>query len=110
MKELKKLYDVISDTKVGNIKIYETKTINPLFDYALVGTATSSRQMQAVINHLRKEEKTGAFKIKGVEGKGGSSWVLIDLYDYVVNVFLESERNIYGLDEIWSALPQINIE
>jgi ribosome-associated protein len=109
LKGLKKIYEVITDTKVENIKIYETKTINPLFDYAIIVTAKSSRQMQSVINHLRKEEKTGFFKVKSVEGKGGSSWILIDLYDYIVNVFLEAERNVFGLDEVFSELPQINI-
>lgn len=110
MKQLQKIFDIISDTKVENVKIYETKTINPLFDYGIVVTATSSRQMQAVVNHLRKEEKAGGYKIKGIEGKGSSSWILIDLNDYIVNVFLESERNVFGLDEIWANLPQINLE
>lgn len=110
MKGLKKIFKAISDTNVGNVKVYKTKTISPFFDYAIVVTATSSRQMQAVVSHLKDEEKTGAFKIKGVEGKGESSWVLIDMYDYIVNVFLESDRNIFGLDEIWAELPQVDFE
>lgn len=104
LEELLKVKDVLEGIKLNNIKIYDVRGSTPLYDYAIVATASSSRQMQAVPLHLKKEPN---LDIRGVEGPGDSSWVLVDLGAIIVHVFSKEQRELYALDQIWEDLPRL---
>ena len=101
MELIKSCIKAVNSANAKDIKIYETKTINPLFDYAIIATVSTNRQLNAVISHA-------GFQIRGVEGRGGGCWLLVDLYSCVIHVFTEEERQHYNLDKLWSDLPQLN--
>lgn len=107
---LKEISQTIANTNLKDVKIYDTRSITPLFDYVINATATSPRQLNAVIDHLKKDSSQKTFKIKGVEGARGEIWVLVDLYTVLVNVFLNEERERYQLDKLWGDLPQYDYE
>jgi len=109
MKLLKNVIKWIDDAKIKEVKVYETKTITPFFDYVIVGTANSSRQLQTAIERIRKESGENNIGIKGIEGTRGGYWALVDMGDVLVNVFLQEEREKYDLDKLWKDLPQINV-
>lgn len=110
MEMLKEIANTLANVKLQDIKIYETRSITPLFDYVINATATSSRQLNAVIDHLKKESHEKNYKIKGIEGSRGEIWLLVDLYDVLINVFLNEERDRYALDKLWADLPQFEFE
>ena len=108
MELLKNIVQCIDDAKVKHIKIYETKSITPFFDYVIVGTANSSRQLRTVVEHIKKDSDDKRYSIRGIEGVQGGYWVLVDIGDVLVNVFLQDEREKYDLDKLWKDLPQID--
>lgn len=108
MNLIKVAVKAINDVNGKDIKIYETKNVNPLFDYAVVASVLSGRQLDAVISHIQFEANKEKILIRGIEGKGGSCWLLIDLYSVVIHVFVEEERKKYDLDKLWSDLPTLN--
>lgn len=110
MELLKNVIEAIDDARVKDIKIYETKQITPLFDYAIIATANSSRQLQAAVDRLEEKSLEKGFTIRGVEGVRGGYWALVDLNDVLVNIFTVEERQRYDLDKLWKDLPQIKIE
>ncbi|MFA5766099.1 MAG: ribosome silencing factor [Bacilli bacterium] len=110
MELLKHVILAIDDARVKDIKIYETKHITPLFDYAVIATANSSRQLQAAVDHLEEKSIAAGFQIRGVEGVRGGYWALIDLNDVLVNIFTAEERQRYDLDKLWKDLPQLKVE
>lgn len=73
---------------------------SPLFDFIVVATADSMRQMEAVSNYLKDE-----FVVRGVEK--ADAWTLIDLNDIIINLFTGEERIKYGLDKLYHDLPPI---
>lgn len=108
LENLKKIVESVDDAKVKDIKVYETKNITPLFDYVVIATATSPRQMNAVVDHLKDDSSKKGFMIRGIEGVSGGLWVLVDLQEVLVNIFTEEEREKYALDKMWKDLPQYN--
>ena len=54
--------------------------------------------MEACVSYLRDD-----FDLKGAEI--GEGWTLIDLGDIIVHVFTNDDREKYGLDKLYSALP-----
>lgn len=105
LEKLKNLILSLEEVNAKEIKIYVTKTHNPFFDYAIVATAIANRQMDGLISRIAEKEN---IKIRGIEGRGGSGWLLIDCGFAIVNLFTLDERRRYDLDRIWNNLDEIN--
>lgn len=43
----------------------------------------------------------------GTEGVTDGRWALLDYGDFVVHVFLDSVREFYNFDRLWSAAPEV---
>ena len=106
---LKVAVKAVNSANSKNVKIYETKNVNPLFDYAIIATVSTNRQFNAVINHAEDEAAKNGFAVRGVEGRGGGCWLLVDMYSVIINVFTEEERERYDLDRLWRDLPQLDV-
>lgn len=108
MELLKNIVRCIDEAKVKNIKIYETKSLTPFFDYVIVATAASSRQLRTTVERVKKDGAENNYDILGTEGLSGGYWVLIDVGSVLLNIFLQEEREKYDLDKLWKDLPQID--
>lgn len=96
--KLDNVLESINRNLVKDIVIYDLSQRHPLYDYVIVSTANSNRQMEACVSYLRDD-----FDLKGAEI--GEGWTLIDLGDIIVHVFSNDDREKYGLDKLYSALP-----
>ncbi|MGD9604611.1 MAG: ribosome silencing factor [Bacilli bacterium] len=101
---------IIEQLKLKNVCIYETKQITPFFDFALLATASSQRQLKASIDHLQKESEQKGLNYRNIEGKNGGLWVLVDFGSVVVHVFTKEERERFDIDKLWKDLLLEQIE
>ncbi len=88
---------ILEDKKIANISIIDVRTKSALFDYFVVGTIESGRQIDAVIGELKKS----SLKIHHIEQTDDNGWVLIDLFDIIVHLFTSLKRKEYDLDSLW---------
>lgn len=72
-------------------------------DRFIICHGESTTQVAAIADSIAKElkEKAG-IRAHHVEGVQNSQWVLIDLFDVLVHVFLEDYRSFYKLEELWA--------
>lgn len=72
-------------------------------DRFIICHGESTTQVSAIADSIQKElkEKAG-IRAHHVEGVQNSQWVLIDLFDVLVHVFLEEYRSFYKLEELWA--------
>lgn len=101
--------EALKNVNARDIRIYETKDNNPFFSYTVVGTSIASRQMEGLVSQMYDIASKEGFAIRGVEGRGGAGWLLIDLNDVVVNLFTLEERDRFEIDKLYAMLPQIDI-
>lgn len=85
---------------IKDVNVYDARNNSPYFDYIIVCTALSNRQMQACINYLKDD-----FDIRGAEI--GDAWSLIDLNDCIIHIFKEEERERYGIDRLYASFPKL---
>jgi ribosome-associated protein len=91
-----------ADNNGQNIKILDMRKITPVFDYFVIITGNSRRQLHAIndeIEHTIKEELKD--KRMGIEGYNESKWILLDYGNVVVHMFDEETRDFYALEEFW---------
>ena len=72
-------------------------------DSFIICHGESTTQVAAIADSIAKElkEKAG-IRAHHVEGVQNSQWILIDLFDVLVHVFLEDYRSFYKLEELWA--------
>ena len=110
MNLIKEAYEVLLEVNAKDICIYETKSINPFFSYALVASSMANRQMDGLVSRIYERAQKEGFEVRGVEGRGGGNWLLIDLNDVIINLFSNEDRKYYDLDKLWAMLPVVDIK
>lgn len=100
MNLLEKILKIIDEKNAKDVKVYDLTSKSPFYDQSIVCTASSTRNAESMVTEIKKEIK----KINGIEGTEEMSWVLIDVGDIIVNIFLEDTRNYYEIDEFYNEI------
>ncbi len=88
---------VLEESAVEDIKVLDIRNINPvLCDYMIIGTGYTSDHILSVGEKI--VERFGG-KLEGTEG---SVWVLVDLGDIMVHLFIAQAREFYGLEDLYA--------
>jgi ribosome-associated protein len=101
---------VAADNKARDILVLDMRGITPLYDFFVLATGTSRRQI-----HTLAEEIDAALHAEGdvrrtIEGYEASRWVVQDYGDLVVHVFDQDTRTYYGIEELWADAPRVDWE
>ncbi|MDF9866683.1 ribosome-associated protein [Bacilli bacterium PM5-3] len=98
-KKVKVIANLLDDKHAKDIEIFEVGASHPLFDTVIVASVDVQRNLDAIINEIKKEEKDGKFEVKQYD-INNKEWVLIDFYDILVHVFVKETREYYDIDSI----------
>lgn len=79
-------------------------------DYFLLVSGTSSRQVQAMADHLEQQMAKRKVKPLGVEGKAEGTWILLDYDEVIVHIFYGPVRQFYDLEGLWTDAPRVELE
>ena len=91
------------DNRGTNIVILDMRELTSVFDYFVLASGTSRRQLHAMseeIDHAL-EDKMGDHRL-GIEGYEESRWILLDYGDVVIHLFEPEMREYYALEELWA--------
>ena len=105
-KEVASIVNIIEDKKGQDIKVYDMRGRSPFFDYSILCTGSSSRNIEAIASDIKKSLTT----IRNVEGLDECNWVLIDAGDIIVSVFSRDAREYYQLDAFYSGVDESQTE
>lgn len=89
----------LDDLKILDIKVLDLKNKSSLVDYMIIGTGTSNRQIESTISHIRTDLKSEGELVNKEEKSDG--WILLDLFDIIIHLFTEEQRQLYRFEEIW---------
>jgi ribosome-associated protein len=80
--------------------------VTAIFDFFVVTTAGSPRQMRAIAEEVHRVLSAEGSKSLGTEGADSATWVLQDYGDIVLHVFTPAARSLYDLEHLWAdAVP-----
>ncbi len=99
-----------ADSKHANdINVLNISEVSIMADYFVIMDASSQRQVDAIVQAVLDEMGKNNVDVGHVEGKRDSKWILIDLHDVVIHVFISEERDFYNLEKLWSDAPSVDI-
>lgn len=99
---------VAHENRGRDVVILDMRKVTELFDYFVVASGTSRRQMHAMseeIDHAL-EDDLGDHRL-GIEGYQDSRWILLDYGDIVVHLFDPEARDFYALEDLWGQAERV---
>lgn len=97
------------DNRGQNILVLDLRQITPVFDYFIIVTGSSRRQLHAMAEEIdRVMVEQFHDKRLGQEGYAVGNWILLDYGDIVVHLFDDSAREYYALDQLWSEAGKVD--
>ena len=99
------------DNRGRDIVVLDMRELTPIFDYFVIASGTSRRQLHAMseeIDHAL-EEGLGDRRL-GIEGYDESRWILLDYGDVVIHLFEPETRRYYALEELWGHAKHVPFE
>lgn len=98
---------VCGDYRGDDILVLDLTTITSEFDYFVIATAGSRRQMHAIVDEVDRVLEHGGHKRRSIEGYENTSWIVQDYGDIVLHVFLPDARELYDLENLWGDAPRV---
>lgn len=100
-----------ADLLARDIVVLDTRNQTALFDYFVLATGTSRRQLHAISEEIDNAlEKDLGDQRMGIEGYRESRWIVLDYGSVVIHIFDEETRDYYKLEELWADAPRVDWE
>lgn len=86
-----------------DIVVLDVRKLTPIFDYFVIATGTSRRQIHAMSEEIddKLEKELGDHRM-GIEGYSESRWILLDYGSVVIHLFDDETRAYFALEELWA--------
>jgi ribosome-associated protein len=95
------------DKKAERVEIVDIGEKVDYADYLVVMTGRSDRQVVAIAQGIEEALDKKKISTRGREGVAQGHWVLIDVGDVIVHIFLEEARRYYDLEGLWLDAPRV---
>jgi ribosome-associated protein len=99
---------VAEDNKARDIVLLDMREITPIYDFLLLCTGASRRQIHTLAEEIDATLHAAGEKRASIEGYEASKWVVQDYGDLIVHVFDPDTRAYYGLEDLWADAGRID--
>lgn len=108
--KLTAILEWLNEKNALNIKTYDVSKTSGYTDVIIVCEGQADLHNQAIANHLLDMAKTHHMKVMSKEGIAHGQWILIDVADVIVHIFLNQTRRHYDIDELFAKVRDLDPE
>ena len=100
----------IGDNQCHHLVVLDMTKLTALFDYHVIATGTSGRQLRAVAEEIEQalESEFGETKLS-LAGKDDGHWIILDFGTIVIHLFDEETRAFYSLENLWAEATKVDL-
>lgn len=96
-----------SAKKARDVIVLDVRNLIVITDYFVICSGTSDRQVRSIAEEIERAARERGVKPVRREGQGEGRWVLLDFVDFVAHVFVQEDREYYGLERLWADAPVV---
>lgn len=104
------IHDILYNKRGRNIKVLKVESKTTIASYFVLCTGTSSTQVRGLADEVEYRTSLRHLHPLSVEGRGNSSWILLDYGSVIVHVFNRDARDFYNLDKLYSETSEVELE
>jgi len=101
----RKIAGFAAEKKAVDVLVMDLRKITDVTSFFIVCSGDSTAQVKAIADNVLQKCRHAGMDIYHLEGYDSQRWVLIDLVDVVVHVFLPDVRSYYQLERLWGDAP-----
>lgn len=101
--------NILDSKKAFDVNCIEISEKSGFADYMVLATASSERQLKALVDEVDEALAKKEIFAKNIEGKANSAWILMDYGDIVVNIFTADMREKYKIEKLWEECEFLSI-
>lgn len=98
------------EKKAERIEIIDVGEKVDYTDFLVLMSGRSDRQVKSVAEGILAAVEELGVRAQQVEGLSQGHWVLVDLGDVIVHVFLDEARSYYDLEGFWIDAKRVPVE
>lgn len=99
---------VAEESRGADVRVLDLRGITEVFDYFVVATGSSRRQLHAIADEIEKVVKAELKDRKrGGEGYTEGRWIVLDYGDVMVHLFDPEAREYWDLEQLWSGAKAV---
>jgi len=101
----------LAEKKAKDVLALDVSKVCSVTEAMIVATAANVRQAQAMADHVLAKCSEEKISFLGMDGYKTGQWVLVDLNDVIVHIFMDEARQFYNIEGLWAegtsiALPE----
>lgn len=102
--------EAAADKKANNVVLLDMRGVSEFTDFFLICSGFSEPQLKAISSSMREmvREKYQTRPL-AEDGFPLSQWVVLDYGSVICHIFLESKREFYDLEGLWSDAKRVDL-
>ena len=105
-----KIVEFILARKAKDVVVLDVRKISGFCDYFIICSGESARQVRAIYEETIKQCRKNKIKVRSFQDDETCRWILVDLFDIILHVFLEEAREFYNLEQLWKTAKKVKIK
>jgi ribosome-associated protein len=99
---IRRLVDAMLERRGEDVVVLDVSEVASFADTFLIATGRSERNVQAIVDGVTRAARASGERPLGVEGYTEGRWVLVDLADVIVHVFIHEVREEYQIERLYA--------
>lgn len=95
--------------KAEALRVLDVSELSSITDYLVIATGGSEPHLRALRVELEKAVDASGTRILGMDTAQESGWLVVDLFDVMVHIFLPAQREHYALERLWKDAPALAV-
>ncbi len=96
------LVEALEDIKAQDVLVIDVRGRCDFADRFILASGRSNRQLKSMAKSVSEVAHKHEMPAK-IEGLEAAEWLLVDLGDVIVHLFLQEARESFQLERLWSA-------
>lgn len=109
-KILNALSQVIFDKKGFNILVLDLRAISTMTDYCIIAEGSVDRHVKALYVSIKDKLLELGHPLYRTDGVRDGEWIVMDLGELVVHLFISEIREKYALEDLWRKAKIIDVD
>ncbi|WP_028573862.1 ribosome silencing factor [Desulfonatronovibrio hydrogenovorans] len=104
------LGSLLLEKKASNVLALDVSIYSGAFEGMILASAGGNRHARSLADHVLEAVKENQLDYLGMEGYQEGEWILLDLNDIIIHIFLDETRLFYNLEGFWTRGREIPLK
>ncbi len=109
-KLLQSIVGALEAKKAEDLRVLDVSKLSSITDYLILATGNSEPHLRALrieVERVLDEQKA---VVLGVDTTNGSGWTVVDVFEVMVHLFTQENRDKYRMELLWKDAPGLVLE